>query len=212
MPEFDLIAYYKSQQCIGLTDEQIAKTLGMTVDDLFTALNEQGYGKVTHLPKKFTILTYKNGKAEYDPWFSRYVTDSRTPMMWYRDMSYADDTGAKLALEAELDKLFYTTFTFEDNRILKDSQVNPVAYDCNFGVHLDTTGNDNVILFTILADVFPDSVDSGPVISFSISLDTDSETGDTTLVLGDNIAVEQEAIDAANIQSIEVSMMSLYYD
>lgn len=59
MPKFDLISYYNEKHLTGLADEQIAKSLGITVDALLQALGQQGYFSTVHLPKKFTVLTYK---------------------------------------------------------------------------------------------------------------------------------------------------------
>ena len=215
MSEFDLISYYNEKHLTGLTDEQIAKALGITVDALIAALVEKGYYSKPKLPKKFTVLTYKNGTADYDPWFCRYIEDgflsNGGPKVWFEKRpSSNSDEHDKRAYLAFLDKLFYTTFTFTDKQTLKDVQVNPFAGDCNFGMYLKIS--DVGLTFNVVCASNPNYLDQDPLMTFSISLQTDTETGLTMLIIDGPIEVNQEAINYAHIQSIEVSMMSLYYD
>ncbi len=216
MSEFNLISYYNEKHLTGLTDEQIAKTLGMTVDDLFAALVEEGYASKTKLPKRFTVLTYKNGMAQFDLWFCRYIEGSLSDggaMVWFEKRPPSDsDEHDKRAYLAFLDKLFYTTFTFTDKQTLKDAQINPFAGDCNFGMYLEFANeNTSELIFNVVCASYPNHADQDPLMTFSVELVTDTDTGESRLVFSD-IGTNQEAIDAAHIQSIDVSMMSLYYD
>lgn len=217
MPEFNLVAYYNEKHLTGLTDEQIAKTLGMTVDALLAALGEQGYYDKPKLPKKFTVLTYKNGMAEYDPWFCMYIDDAYVfdggPMVWFEKRPPSEsDEHDKRAYLAFLDKLFYTTFTFTDKQTLKDVQINPFAGDCNFGMYLEFANeNTSKLIFNVVCASYPNHADQDLLMTFSVELVTDTDTGELRLVISE-IGTNQEAIDAAHIQSIDVSMMSLYYD
>lgn len=216
MENFNLIKYYNQMRLTGLDDAQIAASLGITVEALLAALGEQGYYATVHLPKKFTILTYKNGTAQIDPWFYTYIKDAFLfdggAEVWFQHMPSSDsDEHDKRAYLAFLDKLFYTTFTFTDKQTLKDAQINPFAGDCNFGVYLEAA-NAHELTFNVVCASYPNHADQSPLVTFHVYLETDPETGDTRTVLDDNIEINQEDIDAAHIQSITVSMMSLYYE
>ena len=212
----DLISYYNEKHLTGLSDAQIAVSLGITVQELLNALGQVGYFDKARLPKKFTVLTYEDGYAEIDPWFYTYIEDAFLfnggAEVWFQYMpSDSAPYHDKCAYLAFLDKLFYTTFTFTDKQTLKDVQINPFAGDCNFGVYLESA-NSHELTFNVVCASYPNHADQSPLLTFHVYLQTDSETGDTRTVLDDNIEINQEDIDAAHIQSITVSMMSLYYE